>query len=147
RAPRPPPPRGARGRGGARVRAGAARPPRSGSLIAPGAGGAAGAREAAAARAGASCLYGRCVRTVLEVTTIPIMPRRLLALAIGLVVLVFGGSAAVCATMPSWPSPAMFVLATVALPFLALGALLVAGAPVGFPLLLVWLFDRALCAW
>jgi hypothetical protein len=81
------------------------------------------------------------------VTTIAIMPRRLLALAIGLVVLVFGGSAAVCATMPSWPSPAMFVLATVALPFLALGALLVAGAPVGFPLLLVWLFDRALCAW
>jgi hypothetical protein len=55
------------------------------------------------------------------------------------VVLVFGTSAAICATMPSWPSPAMFVLGTVALPFLALGAAL----PTVGLLTLVWVLYRA----
>jgi hypothetical protein len=70
-------------------------------------------------------------------------PRRLLALAIGLVVLVFGGSAAICATMPSWPSPAMFVLGTIALPFLALGAVL----PTRVPIVIVWTWYRGVMGW
>jgi hypothetical protein len=62
---------------------------------------------------------------------------------LGLVVLVFGGSAAICASMPSWPSPAMFLLATVALPFVALGAVL----PTLVPIVIVWTLYRGVMGW
>jgi hypothetical protein len=69
-------------------------------------------------------------------------------LLVGLVVVVFGTSAAVCASLEGgWPSPATFVLGTIALPFLALGAALVAAAPVLVVGGIMFTLDRAICGW